>query len=42
MQRRLEDSWAAFQKARRSLFEVMSDDELREFGFNLEELDRRP
>ena len=42
MQQRLDESWAALQEARRSLSEVMSDDELRELGINVEVLDEEP
>lgn len=42
LQRRVDERWEAFLEARRSLAEVMSDEELYEFGFNLEELDRKP
>ncbi len=42
LRRRADDRWAAFQEARRDLAEVMSDDELAEFGFNVQELDRKP
>jgi len=38
----LDRAWAKFSKARASLAEVMSDDELRAFGFNVEALDERP
>ena len=37
----LERAWAKFSQARASLAEVMSDDELRAFGFNVEALDER-
>lgn len=37
----LDQSWAKFSQARASLAEVMSDDELRAFGFNVEALDER-
>ncbi len=42
LRRRVDNRWAAFRKARRDLAEVMSDDELAEFGFNVQELDRKP
>lgn len=38
----LDRAWAEFSRARASLAEVMSDDELRAFGFNVEVLDERP
>jgi hypothetical protein len=34
--------WAEFRQARASLAEVMSDDELRAFGINVDVLDERP
>jgi len=34
--------WAEFSRARASLAEVMSDDELRAFGINVDVLDERP
>lgn len=37
-----EESWATFLRSRESLREVMSDDELREWGINLAEYDRKP
>lgn len=42
LQQSMDDDWAAFLEARQALAEVMSDDELREFGINVEELDRKP
>lgn len=41
-EKELDRLWAEFSKARASLAEVMSDDELRSLGFNLEVLDQRP
>ena len=38
----LDRSWAEFSQARASVGEVMSDDELRAFGINVEALDERP
>ncbi len=38
----LDRAWAKFSQARASVAEVMSDDELRAFGFNVEALDERP
>lgn len=35
-------SWATFMDARRALGEVMTDDELRELGIDVEVLDSRP
>jgi len=37
----LDRAWAKFSQARASLAEVMSDDELGAFGFNVEALDKR-
>lgn len=37
-----EQSWAAFLETRQWVREVVSDDDLRTFGFNVEELDRKP
>lgn len=37
----LDRSWAEFSQARAGLAEVMSDDELRAFGINVEVLDER-
>lgn len=37
----LDRAWVKFSQARASLAEVMSDDELRAFGFNVEALDER-
>ena len=34
--------WAEFSRARASLAEVTSDDELRDFGINVDVLDERP
>lgn len=36
------NSWEDFQQARRELAEVMSDDELRDLGVDVDELDRQP
>jgi len=38
----LDRAWAEFSQVRASVAEVMSDDELRAFGFNVEALDERP
>lgn len=37
-----EKSWAAFLETRQWVREAVSDDELRAFGFNVAELDRKP
>ncbi len=38
----LDRAWAEFSQARASVAEVMSDDELRAFGINVDVLDERP
>lgn len=38
----LDRAWAEFSRVRASVGEVMSDDELRAFGINIEALDERP
>lgn len=38
----LDRAWAEFSGVRASVGEVMSDDELRDFGINVEALDERP
>lgn len=38
----LSRAWAEFSRVRASVAEVMSDDELRAFGINVEALDERP
>ena len=38
----LDQRWTEFSQARASLAEVMSDDELRALGVNVEVLDERP
>ena len=37
----LDQRWAEFSRARAGLAEVMSDDELRAFGINVDVLDER-
>jgi len=39
---KLDRAWAEFSRVRASVAEVMSDDELRAFGINVEALDGRP
>lgn len=38
----LNRAWAEFSRVRASVAEVMSDDELRDLGINVEALDDRP
>ena len=38
----LDRAWVDFSQVRASVAEVMSDDELRGFGINVEALDERP
>jgi len=38
----LDRAWVEFSQVRASVAEVMSDDELRGFGINVEALDERP